>query len=119
MPPEAMRLTRLYRPKRTGSDMRVQCSGGSPFSQPAAPKGFRLRAGGVSGTSLAASAPPDARVAQSVEQGIENPRVAGSIPAPGTPSADLARPGSPLGLPGLSISAEAVATVLQSAGPES
>ena len=28
--------------------------------------------------------PPVARIAQSVEQGIENPRVLGSIPSPGT-----------------------------------
>ena len=27
---------------------------------------------------------PVARIAQSVEQGIENPRVLGSIPSPGT-----------------------------------
>jgi hypothetical protein len=27
---------------------------------------------------------PVARIAQSVEQGIENPRVGGSIPSPGT-----------------------------------
>ena len=34
---------------------------------------------------------PVARIAQSVEQGIENPRVLGSIPSPGTKSG-LMRP---------------------------
>ncbi len=31
---------------------------------------------------------PVARIAQSVEQGIENPRVLGSIPSPGTTSSE-------------------------------
>ena len=37
---------------------------------------------------------PVARIAQSVEQGIENPRVLGSIPSPGT----LRARGCPLGI---------------------
>ena len=34
---------------------------------------------------------PVARIAQSVEQGIENPRVLGSIPSPGTTSSEPVR----------------------------
>ncbi len=33
---------------------------------------------------------PVARIAQSVEQGIENPRVLGSIPSPGTTNSEPA-----------------------------
>ncbi len=38
---------------------------------------------------------PVARIAQSVEQGIENPRVLGSIPSPGTTILSLYLPMSP------------------------
>ncbi len=43
---------------------------------------------------------PVARIAQSVEQGIENPRVLGSIPSPGTKFISMDLHGGPFFIPG-------------------
>ena len=43
---------------------------------------------------------PVARIAQSVEQGIENPRVLGSIPSPGTKFISTDLHGGPFFIPG-------------------